>query len=115
MIKRLLSRFLPFGWLGGVRLVDRRLMFRYEDEDELKRMESGEDTHLAEALRDHCKTLYVMSDTLHLRPREDRDTHYLRGKLYARFGRSFLLTLASALVMFRLSLLKGYIHERVSR
>jgi len=111
LIKRLLARFLPFGWLGGVRLLDRRLL-KFEDVEELKGLESGEDTHLAEALRGHCKTLYVMSDTVHLRPREDKESHLLRGRLYARFKRSFWLAFACGLVTVRLSLIKGYITER---
>jgi len=112
LVKRLLARFLPFGWIGGVRLFDRRLL-KFEDEKELKGLESGEDSFLANSLRKHVKTLYVMSDTVHLRPREDRESHLLRGRLYARFRRGFWLAVACGLVTFRLGLIRGYIRESV--
>ncbi len=110
-IKRLISKILPFDWLGAVRLFDRRLMFKHENLEELKSLES-EDTHLANAIREHKKTLYIHTNTTHLRPRENQKRHYLRGRLYAQFNRSFLLTVASAISMLRFGLLKGYIHER---
>ena len=110
MIKRLLARVLPFDWLGSVRVFDRRLL-RFEDLDELKTLES-EDTHLADSIRPHARTLYVMSNTVHLRPREDSLRHYRRGRLYAHYGRSFLLALGCTLCTLRFGLLKGYIHER---
>jgi len=112
LVKRLLARVLPFGWIGGVRLFDRRLL-RFEDVEELKGLESGEDTFLVDSLRGHVKTLYVMSNTVHLRPRETMESHLLRGRLYARFRRSFLLAVACGLATFRLGLIKGYIRERV--
>jgi len=110
LIKRLLARVLPFDWVGGVRLFDRRFT-QFEDLEELKSL-SSEDTHLAEAIKGQTKTLYVLSDTVHLRPKESFKRHYRRGKLYAQYERSFLLTLASAVCMLRFGLLKGYIHER---
>lgn len=115
VVKRLLSGFLPFDWLGGVRLFDRRLMFRFEDLEELKSLDS-EDTHLADAIRKHARTLYVISNTIHLRPKESIKRHYLRGRLYWSVAhRSFLITLLSALSMFRLNLIKGYIYERFGK
>ena len=110
LVKRLLARVLPFDWVGGVRLFDRKLA-KFEDLEELKTLTS-EDTHLAETIKKRAKTLYVMSDTVHLRPKESFMRHYRRGQLYAQYGRGFLLTLASAVSMWRFGLLKGYIHQR---
>jgi len=114
IVKRLLARILPLPWLGGVRIFDRRLL-QYEDLDELKTMESGEDTHLADAIRKVAETLYILTNTIHLRPREDKDSHYLFGKLYWQFNRGFWLTLASALALGRLNLIEGYLHARIDR
>jgi len=112
LIKRFLAGFLPFDWISGVRLFDRKLL-KFEDLEELKSLESGEDTHLAETLKKFSKTMYVKSDTVHLRPREDKETHLLRGRLYARFNRGILMALACGLTTFRLGLIKGFIQERV--
>lgn len=108
LIKRLLTRILPFNWLGGTRIFNRMLMYDHEDLDDLKKRD-WEDTHLADAIRPHMKSLYVLSDTIHLRPRESPEHHTRLGRIYREAGRSFTLTLLCALCMWRLNMLKGYI------
>jgi len=110
-IKRILGKFLPFNWLGGVKLFRRDMMFLFEDMAELKTLAS-QDTHLADAFRKHGYGKYVMSNTIHLRPKEDKDRHVLRGRLYARYGRGLALTILSGVCMLRFGVIKGYIKEK---
>jgi len=117
LLKRLLVKTKIGGlgqqrWLGPVLLFDRNTSFELEDFDGLKRLESAEDTHLQQAINTHHKSLCIVSNTIHLRPRfGSRD--YLCGRLYWSVAhRSFLMAFLNMLFMFRLNLIKGYIHER---
>ena len=116
LVKRLLVSLripgLRDGWLGSVRLYDRRVALRLEDLDELKGLVMAQDTHLRRAIAKKYRTVCVVSDTVHLRPSESK-RHYLRWKLYwCDLHRSFLVTLLSSVMVLRLNLLRGYIHAR---
>jgi len=117
LLKRLMTKLMrrvgSERWLSGVHVFSKQAMLEMEDLDDLKRIEAAQDTHLHKAIQRKYETVYILTATLHLRPKESGDRHYLRGKLYWNVAhRGFLITLLSAVSMFRLNLIKGYIHER---
>lgn len=119
-LKRLMTKVFPMiggeRWLSGVHLFQKSVMFECEDLEELKKLSGAQDTHLHKAIITKYHTKYFNTDTKHLRPKESAQRHYFRGRLYWRSAkRGFFITLLSALSMFRLNLIKGYIHERFGK
>ena len=120
ILKRLMTKVLPMiggeRWLSGVHTYYIDTMFECEDVADLKQIEGAQDTHLHKAIQTKHPTKYVNTKTIHLRPKESGARHYFRGRLYWRSAkRGFFITLLSALSMWRLSLIKGYIHERFGK
>jgi glycosyltransferase involved in cell wall biosynthesis len=120
LLKRLLVRTKIRGlgqerWLGPIMMFNKNIAFKLENIDSLKKLDSAEDTHLHQAITSRYRSLCVASDTIHLRPRfGSRD--YLRGQLYWRVAhRGFVIVFLNCLFMFRLNLIKGYIHERYGK
>jgi len=116
-LRRLLTVFLPreFGenWLTGIQAFFVKEAFEVEDLEELKQIESAEDTLLHCAFQQKYRTEYLRTDTIHLRPREGSRRHYLRGKLYWNVAhRGWLVTLVNGVLFLRLNLIRGYIHAR---
>ena len=113
-IKRLCEHAkLPFPWLSAIRLFSRGAWLETADNPHVKELESAEDTYWHRQICEKHKARLVLSDCVHLRPRENRENHYLRGRMYWKATkRSFLTTFLSAVMLFRPFLLKGYIHER---
>ena len=120
LLKRLMTKIFPMiggeRWLSGVHAFFKSAMFECENLEELKTLEGAQDTHIHKAIQKRYLTTYVNTNTKHLRPKESGARHYFRGTLYWRSAkRGFFITLLSALSMFRLNLIKGYIHERYGK
>jgi hypothetical protein len=128
MLKRLLEKVripLPQSerWLGGNILFfveDWKRAFQKRQEDEngkvdLANVKRGEDTLFHKLLisEHHHKSVTVLTNTLHLRPVESPQRHYIRGHIsWSVAKRPFSLILAQALIFNRLNMIKGYLDAR---
>lgn len=94
----------------------RDLWLETEDQDMVKTVEMGEEAHLWLSLLKTYKARFLPTKTLHLRPREMHDRNFLKGRYYWRVVKqNVLVTLLTAYVMLRPSLMAGYIYERLKR
>ena len=101
-------------WLAGPYVFSKKAWLETEDQEAAKKVVRAHDTHLHKAILTKYSSRCIKTDTIHLRPRENKAMHYLRGELYWTVAkRGFLLTLLSALFYLRLGLIKGYIHARM--
>ena len=115
IIQRLLSHLPIFkrDKLGGIYIVNRKVMYECEDREKLKQLDAAQDTFLHCSIQKRYPTDYVLTHSIHLRPKNSAKRHYLQGRLYWKSGhRGLLKTALGAIVTYRFSLLKGYIHER---
>lgn len=99
-------------WLAGVMFYNRLIASTLENEEEVKKFVSGEDTYLHKSICKFYRSRCFVTNTLHLRPRgTSRD--FMCGELYWSLAkRSFFVTLASSLFLLRFDLWRGYVHER---
>ena len=128
MIKRFLEKMkipLPQSerWLGGnvlFCLEDWKKAFSERQKDQNRRIDlskvaRGEDTLFHKLLiseKKH-KSIIVLTNTLHLRPVESPNRHYLRGQISWNVAqRSFLLVLVQAIIFNRLKMIKGYLDAK---
>jgi glycosyltransferase involved in cell wall biosynthesis len=115
LIQRLLSHLPLFkrDKLSGIYVVNRKVMDECEDREKLKQLDAAQDTFLHRSIQKRYPTDYVITNSIHLRPKNSPKRHYLQGRLYWKSGhRGFLKTALGAIVTCRFNLLKGYIHER---
>jgi len=115
IIQRLFSHLPLFkrDKLAGIYIVNRKVMYECEDREKLKQLDAAQDTFLHRSIQKRYLTDYVITDSIHLRPKNSAKRHYLQGRLYWKSGhRGLLKTVLGAIVTCRFSLLKGYIHER---
>ena len=115
LIQRLVSHFpiAKSGKLAGVLAVNREVLMDCVDLQALKRIELAVDTFWQTSIQAKHPTSHILSRTIHLRPTETKERHYLKGKLYWNVAkRPFLKTLANALITLRFDLIRGYIHAR---
>jgi glycosyltransferase involved in cell wall biosynthesis len=99
--------------LAGIYLVNRKVMYECADREELKQLDAGEDTFLHYSIKRHYPTDYVITKTVHLRPRRSSGRHYMKGRIYWSSGhRGFVKMALVAVLTARFSTIKGYIHER---
>ena len=99
-------------FLGSAHFFNRKIAWKLENLEELKELESAEDTHLCKAINTKYKSKCIVSGIIHLRPRS-RDRDYLCGKLsWSVAHRGFLITIIKSLCLLQPLQIKGYIHER---
>lgn len=112
-LRQVYSTLTPLKSYSGLYLFDRRYL--REDVEEVKRIDSAEDTHLLMAIKRSRGLSYRNTRSVHLRPNELPENNYRRGVNYwkmlrCRAPRAF----ASSLMMMRPEMLTGYIHARAS-
>jgi len=99
-------------FLGGTHYFNRKVAFKLENLETLKKIESAEDTHLLMAIATKFDTKCIVTDTIHLRPRGS-ERNYLMGRLcWSVSKRSFLVVVIKAVCLLQLGQIRGYIHER---
>ena len=117
LMYRLLSRLtLPLkrNKFTGIYFVNRKVMYECEDREKLKQLDAGEDTFLHYSIKKRYPTDYVITNTIHLRPKHSAKQHFLLGRICWNNGRrGFLKTVLAAIGTFRFGLIKGYITERL--
>ncbi len=129
MIKRFLEKIkfpLPQSekWLGGNILFFREdwlnaFNMRQKDEKKkvnLSQVQRGEDTLFHKLLiSKQNRSEIVLTNTLHLRPIESSERHYLRGQISWNVAkRSFLIVSVQDIIFNRLSMIKGYLEAKRS-
>ena len=116
LMYRLLSRLtLPLkrNKFTGIYFVNRKVMYECEDREKLKQLDAGEDTFLHYIIKKRYPTDYVITNTIHLRPKHSAERQYVKGRLYWKSGHRGILKMALVAVLTcRFSTIKGYIHER---
>ena len=117
LMQRLLSHLPPpfkSDKLAGIYFVNRRVMYECEDREKLKQLDAGEETFLHYSIKKRYSTDYVITNTIHLRPKHSAKQHFLLGRICWNNGRrGFLKTVLAAIGTFRFGLIKGYINERL--
>jgi len=99
--------------LAGVYVVNRQAMYECEDREELKELVAGEDTFLHYSIKQKYPTEFVITKSVHLRPRRSKARHYLKGQIYWTSGhRGFWKMAVVAVLTLRFSTIVGYIRER---
>jgi len=102
-------------FLGGILFYNRRVAWKVENLESLKRCNHSCDTHLCMAINSRYRSKCVLTDTVHLRPR-GRERDYLRGQLYWSIAhRGWITTFLASLGMLQPNIIKGYIHERYGK
>ena len=116
LMQRLLSHLPPpfkSDKLAGIYFVNRRVMYECEDREKLKQLDAGEETFLHYSIKKRYSTDYVITNTIHLRPKHSAERQYVKGRLYWKSGHRGILKMALVAVLTcRFSTIKGYIHER---
>lgn len=86
-----------------------------EKEASAKNVIKAEDTHLHLSMLQKYDYRFVKTNTIHLRPREEPTTHYLRGIMYWKLKRNPLWkAVLHSIIYFRPFMLVGYLHARYS-
>ena len=127
MVKRFLEKLkLPLPkserWLGGNILFfreDWKNAFNKRQENEnkkvdLHRLKRGEDTLFHKLLLSkHYRSEIVLTNTIHLRPVESPERHYLRGQISWNVAkRPFIIILIQAIFFNRFNMIKGYLDAK---
>lgn len=100
----------------GIYMFNNRILQTILDDKELSTIIGGEDAYIQSHLSKICGVKFVLSNCLHLRPRETKHYHYVTGYRYWKTAkRNFLITAFTSFILLKPHLLLGYIHARKER
>lgn len=112
-IFRLTSLINPKIGFTGIYAFSKRAWLETEDQDKVKKIIRAEDTHLKEAISDKYKTLFIKTSSIHLRPEETKERHYIKGYVYWAVKRNPIWkAFLHCIIYLRPQLLSGYIYAR---
>jgi glycosyltransferase involved in cell wall biosynthesis len=113
LIARLITNF-SLKAFAGTFAFSRRALFETIDENTFRRIVSAEDTYIYLSISKKYKTMFIQTNTIHLREKESAEKQFVRGIAYWEVGHNPLwkATLHS-IVYFRPLLLAGYFHARL--
>ena len=112
-LRQIYSTLTPLKSYSGLYLFNRRYL--KENIEEVKRIDSAEDTHLLMSIKRARGIAYRNTRSIHLRPNETPESNYRRGVNYWRMLRCRApRALASSLAMMRPEMISGYLHERMN-
>jgi glycosyltransferase involved in cell wall biosynthesis len=110
----LVSPFAPIGFgFGGTSAFSKEAWLETEDQESAKNVPRAEDTHLVSAISRKYKTIFVKTNTLHLRQRETAEMAFLKGVNRWQAKHAPLWTVAiHSFVYLRPLVLSGYLKSR---
>jgi PP-loop superfamily ATP-utilizing enzyme len=102
-----------FHGFAGLLAFSKEAWIKSEDIEDLKRVNRAEDTHLHLAIKKIKPTKHINTDTIHLRPREDHQSHYNRGVAQCQMLHSHpIKPFLHSVMMLRPAVFTGYMHAR---
>lgn len=116
LITRLLSHT-PIGKMymkiSCIYLFNNKAWRKVRNEKLLPHLRLGWDTYLQKTLAESCEYKFILTKSLHLRPRETKQRDYNRGlQSWSIARRNFLVLLIGSMLFLRPITIVGYIHER---
>lgn len=109
----LVSPFVPTTGFGALYAFSKKAWLETEDQESVKNVPRAEDTHLHSSISKKYKTIFVKTDTLHLRPKETAKSHFIKGVTRWQAKRAPLWTvLIHSFIYLRPLVLSGYLKAR---
>lgn len=114
-MRQIYSTFTPWKSNSGLYLFSKKAWMETENQEELKLLESSEDTHLIKSIESKYKSRYFNTKSLHLRPTETDERDRIRGVAYRKVLKaSSLRAFLTSIVMLRPQLFAAYMRARAS-
>jgi glycosyltransferase involved in cell wall biosynthesis len=113
-IAKLVSTFIAKIGFTGLYAFSKNAWAETENQEEVKRIVRAEDTHLYLSISKKYKTMFVQTNTIHLRPEEKANRHFIMGiTRWSVRHDSLWTTIIRTIIYFRPLLLAGYLHARL--
>lgn len=110
----LFSPFVPTIGFGALYAFSKEAWLETENQESAKNVPRAEDTHIHLSISKKYKTIFVKTDTLHLRPKETADGHFMKGVTRWQAKRAPLWTVVlHSLIYLRPLVLSGYLKARL--
>ncbi len=112
----LVSPFAPKGFgFGGLSAFSRKAWLETENQESARNVSRAEDTHLVSSISKKFKTIFVKTNTLHLRHRETAKNHFMKGVTRWQSKRAPLWRVAiHSFIYLRPLVLSGYLKARLA-
>ena len=113
-IAKVVSTFIPKIGFTGIYVFSKKAWLETENQDAAKKILRAEDTHLYLSISKKYKTMFFKTNTIHLRPEEKANRHFIMGvtRWTVRHD-SLWTTIIRCLVYLRPLLLAGYLYARL--
>lgn len=112
-IAKLVSTFIPKIGFTGIYAFSKKAWLETEDQEAAKKIVRAEDTHLHLSISKKYKTMFIKTNTIHLRPEEKASRHFIMGVTrWTVKHDSLWMTIIRSIVYLRPLLLAGYLHAR---
>jgi len=113
-IAKLVSTFIPKIGFTGIYAFSKKTWLETENQEAAKKILRAEDTYLYLSISKKYKTMFVKTNTIHLRPEEKANRHFIMGvtRWTVRHD-SLWMTIIRSLVYLRPLLLAGYLYARL--
>jgi glycosyltransferase involved in cell wall biosynthesis len=109
-LRYIISKFTLFHGFAGLLAFSRDAWLETEDLTDLKTIYRAEDTHLQLSVMKKHRVKHINTKSLHLRPNETKQDHYLRGVAQFHYKKSIMMNVIHGVVMFRPAVVVGYRH-----
>ena len=111
-MRQIYSTFTPWKSNSGLYLFSKKAWMETENQEEVKLLESSEDTHLIKSIESKYKSRYFNTKSLHLRPTETDERDRVRGVAYRNVLKaSPLRAFLTSMVMLRPQLFVAYMQS----
>ena len=113
-MQKILSKISPYTVFIGQYAFLKSKWKETEDIEHLKTINRGEDTHMYLSIRKKYNTLHKTTKSIHLRPTENFQRHFLRGVAYWELLKAPLWRIIlHSFVNLRPAAIIGYLHARI--
>lgn len=114
-LRRIVARFTPFKGYAGIYGFSKKAWEKTES-SKIRDVERGEDTFLRLSIQKKYRTLHHNTTSIHMRPDENFQRHYLRGKTYFQVVHDPLWKiLIHGFFLLRPAVIIGYLQSKLSK
>jgi len=115
-IAKLVTILIPKIGFTGIYAFSKKAWLETENQNSVKNIIRAEDTHLYLSISKKYKTKFIKTSTLHLRPEEKANRHFIKGVINWNVRRyPFWRAIISSIIYLRPLMLAGYLHARLRR
>ena len=112
LMRQIYSTFTSWKSNSGLYLFNKKAWMETENQEEVKVLESSEDTHLIKSIESKYKSRYFNTKSLHLRPTETEERDRIRGVAYRKVLKaSSLRAFLTSMVMLKPQLFVAYMQS----